>query len=398
MIKSWTLDSWQSFDYQQAPHYLNQQELNQVVNRLSQFPSLVTIADIHALKMQLALVANGKAFLLQGGDCAELFSECSLSNINNKCQLLAEMSAILFCVLRKPIIQVGRMAGQYSKPRTSEYENREGIVLPIYRGDLINGLNFNIKQRISNPKRLLLGYYYSAITLFFIKSLREINGKNNFYQPFTSHEALHLYYEQALTRQWTNGLWYNVSTHFPWVGIRTSLPNSAHLEYIRGIQNPIALKIGVGMTPERLLALIETLNPLNEPGRLTLITRLGENNVQVSLPVLIQAVQKAGYCVVWSCDPMHANTYITRNGIKTRKFESILMELKQTVAIHQQLNSYLGGLHLELTADPVIECLGGCYHMEEMDVRHIHKSVVDPRLNYEQSLELVKKFSRFILY
>lgn len=350
------------------------------------------------------------------------------------------MSLILIYGMHKPIIRIGRIAGQYAKPRSSDYETINETTLPSYRGDLVNSPQFNLASRTPNPKLMLQGYSCAAMTLNFIRALLDggfadlnypqrwdlrfvehspqadeyhaivhalseslefmevIDGfrssnlnKVDFY---TSHEALHLHYEQALTRHLHDGLWYNLSTHLPWIGMRTAKLDSAHVEFLRGVQNPIGIKIGPSATSEWLKEIIKCLNPAKEEGRLLLITRLGANDIDTLLPPLIETVQALKIPVTWSCDPMHGNTETTRNGMKTRRFDKILAELQQAVQIHQDMNSYLGGVHFELTGDNVTECIGGARGLNEDDLKHAYRSLVDPRLNYEQSLEMAIQLTK----
>ncbi len=433
---SWYLSSWQKKLAQQQVTYPCIKERDIVIEQLKSLPPLVTSLETENLKSQLARAANGEAFLLQGGDCAESFADCNTEVILNKLRILLQISLVLLHGLNKPIIRVGRIAGQYAKPRSSEEEVINGQELPSYRGDLINGVEFNEEARRPDPKRMLRGYQYAALSLNFIRSLVS-GGFANLFHPeywnlsfakdstmehhyhqiverindalrfmktigvvtetmkrvdfYISHEALHLYYEQSLTRQEQNGKWYNLGTHYPWIGMRTATLDSAHVEYMRGISNPIAIKIGPNMTPHWLTSLIEILNPENEPGRLTLIHRFGSHNIAEKLPSLICAVKATGLKVLWSCDPMHGNTTVTSHGYKTRCFDVILSELEQAIQIHQDHNSYLGGVHFELTGDEVTECLGGARGLTEENLKEAYRTLVDPRLNYEQSLEMAMR-------
>ncbi|KTC98887.1 3-deoxy-7-phosphoheptulonate synthase class II [Legionella erythra] len=439
-MSSWSPVSWQQFSYQQAATYPDEIQLSRVVEQLSQMPPLVTSGEIKRLKLAIARAGRGQAFILQGGDCAESFNDCRSQVISNKLKILLQMSLVLLHGMRKPIIRVGRIAGQYAKPRSSDFETVDGVTLPSYRGDLVNSPEFNAHSRIPNPKLLLKGYSCAAMTLNYIRALlnggfadlhhpqrwdlsfvehspqaeeynaivRSIADSLDFLESidglrnsslnkvdfYTSHEALHLHYEQALTRKPQDGLWYNLSTHLPWIGMRTAQLDSAHVEFIRGIQNPIGIKIGPSATKDWLNDLLHKVNPEREEGRVLLITRLGANQIEKLLPSLIQAVQDSGFPVTWSCDPMHGNTETTADGIKTRRFDNILSELQQAVTIHHQMNSYLGGVHFELTGDNVTECIGGARGLSEEDLKHAYRSLVDPRLNYEQSLEMAIQLSR----
>lgn len=390
----WSLNSWQHFPYLQAATYADKNQLNKVVEQLSVLPPLVTSGEIKRLKHELARAGRGEAFILQGGDCAESFNDCRSKIISNKLKILLQMSLILLHGLHKPIIRIGRIAGQYAKPRSSDFETIDGITLPSYRGDLVNSPEFNTNAREPNPKLLLQAYSCSAMTLNFIRALLEggfadlhhpqlwdlsfvehspqkeeyqnivksieealefleaINGihasnisKVDFY---TSHEALHLHYEQALTRS-IEGKWYNLSTHLPWIGMRTAQLDSAHLEFFRGIENPLGIKIGPNASPEWLAEVLQKMNPQKEEGRIVLFTRLGAQKIEQLLPPLIATVQKTNIPVTWSCDPMHGNTETTKDGTKTRHFDNILQELRLAVEIHHSMNSYLGGVHFELT-------------------------------------------------
>ncbi len=429
----WSPGSWRHKAVRQLPTYPDLTALANIESQLQCVPPLVVPFEIDTLKQQLAKAARGDAFLLQGGDCAERFIDCNRDIITNKLKILLQMSAILLYGLRKPIIRIGRIAGQYAKPRSSEYEIRDGIRLPNYRGDAINCADFNAQARTPDPTLLLDAYTHSAKTLNYLRALVQ-HGFADLQHPeywdidfihyseskekyqailqaitnaidfanaavrestcdltrvdlYTSHEALLLPYEQALTHQYQQQ-WYNLSTHFPWVGMRTAQLDSAHIEYIRGITNPIAIKVGPDMTAMWLTELVNKLNPDNEPGRLTLVHRMGATQVETRLPSLIKAVCATGKTVLWCCDPMHGNTEITAGGIKTRHFDNILEELRLSFAVHANLGTYLGGVHFELTGDDITECIGGARGLTTNDLTHAYKSLVDPRLNYEQSLEM----------
>ena len=436
----WSPTSWQQFSYQQAASYPDQNKVARVVDQLSLLPPLVTSGEIVNLKKAIALAGRGEAFILQGGDCAESFKDCRPEIISNKLKIILQMSLVLLHGMRKPIIRVGRIAGQYAKPRSSEFETIDGVTLPSYRGDLVNSPQFDAKSREPNPKLLLKAYSCSAMTLNYIRALLnggfadlnhpqqwdlrfvEHSGQANEYNQivkniasslefleaidgirsssinkvdfYTSHEALHLHYEQALTHLLPEGRWYNLSTHLPWIGMRTAQLDSAHLEFMRGIENPVGIKIGPSATAEWLISVLELLNPNREEGRLLLITRFGVKDIDRLLPPMIKAVQGSGIPVTWSCDPMHGNTETTADGTKTRHFDNILSELQQALAIHNRMFSCLGGVHFELTGDNVTECIGGARGLSENDLKHAYHSLVDPRLNYEQSLEMALQLSR----
>lgn len=438
-MNSWSPTSWQQFSYQQAATYPDEEQLTRVVEQLSHLPPLVTSGEIKNLKKVIAQAGRGEAFILQGGDCAESFNDCRPEIISNKLKILLQMSLVLLHGMRKPIVRIGRIAGQYAKPRSSDFETINGVTLPSYRGDLVNAPAFDLQSRTPNPKLMLQGYSCAAMTLNFIRALLEggfadlsrpqqwdlgfvehssqadeyyaivnsitdsldfletidglRNSSLNKVDFFTSHEALHLHYEQALTHCSPSGHWYDLSTHLPWIGMRTAQPNSAHVEFFRGVQNPVGIKIGASTTPEWLREILHIINPEGEEGRVLLITRMGAGAIENDLPPLIEAVQKSRIPVTWSCDPMHGNTETTAEGIKTRHCDNILSELKQANTIHAQMNSHLGGVHFELTGENVTECIGGARGLNEEDLKHAYKSLVDPRLNYEQSLEMAIQLS-----
>ncbi len=396
--------------------------------------------EARRLKARLADVAAGKAFLLQGGDCAETFEECTSPVIVGKLKILLQMSLVMLYGLKKPVVRVGRMAGQYAKPRSADTETRDGVSLPSFRGDLVNRNPFTAADRTPDPQLILRGYERAALTLNFVRSLidggfadlhhpeywnldwvkhsrmaaeyneivRSISNSLDFLETisgrpvtktqradfYASHEGLHLYYEQAQTR-WLERRerWYNLTTHFPWIGMRTAAVDGAHVEYFRGIANPIAVKIGPGMTFEWLQRMIAVLNPNNEPGRLTLIHRFGAKAIEEALPPLIRAVKETGSPVLWVCDPMHGNTETTPDGIKTRRFDNIVSELETAFRVHRAMGSHLGGVHLELTGDNVTECTGGARGLTDADLARAYKSTVDPRLNYEQAMEIAMRIA-----
>lgn len=439
-MSKWSPTSWQQFSYEQAATYPDENQLTRVVDHLSKLPPLVTSGEIKKLKQAIAKAGRGEAFILQGGDCAESFDDCRSDIISNKLKILLQMSLVLIHGMRKPVIRIGRIAGQYAKPRSSDNETINGITLPSYRGDLVNSPQFDLESRTPNPKLLLQGYSYSAMTLNFIRALldggfadlnnpqrwdlsfvehspqaeeyhaivrslteslafmKTIDGfgtsQLNNVDFFTSHEALHLHYEQALTRQLNDNKWYDLSTHLPWIGMRTAKLDSAHVEFLRGVENPIGIKIGPSASNEWLAEIIEKLNPNAEEGRILLISRLGARDIARLLPPIIEAVKETKCPVTWSCDPMHGNTESTSDGTKTRHFDNILSELQQAVKIHQEMDSYLGGVHFELTGENVTECIGGARGLSSEDLKVAYHSLVDPRLNYEQSLEMAIQLSR----
>jgi 3-deoxy-7-phosphoheptulonate synthase len=433
--QNWTPRSWRSRPALQQPTYPDLAALEGVQSELACLPPLVTSWEILALKQQLAEAQEGKRFLLQGGDCAESFSDCESGLISNRLKVLLQMSLVLVHGLRLPVVRVGRFAGQYAKPRSTDTETKDGVTLPSYRGDFINQPEFTESARVPDPRRMVKGHARSAMTMNFVRALIDggfadlhhpeywdldwvshsplsdeyhkmvaavadavrfmetISGINlhnlNRADFYTSHEALLLPYEEALTRKVPrqNG-WFNLSTHFPWIGMRTADLDGAHTEYFRGIRNPIAIKIGPSVTPDQLLKLADVLNPENEAGRLTFIQRMGATKVAEKLPPLIKAVQAEGKKVLWVCDPMHGNTESTSNGYKTRRFDNIRSELDQSFDVHAALGSRLGGVHLELTGENVTECLGGARELTEVDLERAYTTTVDPRMNYEQSLEI----------
>ncbi len=431
----WTPGSWRQKPAAQQATYPDPAVLETVLGQLACLPPLVTSWEINTLRGELAAAARGERFVLQGGDCAESFAECEAQVITNRLKVLLQMSLILVHGLEMPVVRIGRFAGQYAKPRSSDTETRDGVTLPSYRGDLVNSAEFTAESRTPQPQRLLRAHACSALTMNFVRSLAD-SGFADLHHPeywdlgwvehsplaaayqriahdidrslrfletlsgqragnlkrvdfYTSHEALHLHYEQALTRavprQWGH---YNLATHFPWIGMRTADPDGAHVEYLRGVRNPIGIKIGPAMTPEHLKALLGILNPTREPGRLTLIHRLGAGRIAETLPPLIRAVRETKSPVLWLSDPMHGNTETTASGIKTRRFDNILDELRQAFDLHLAHGSRLGGVHLELTGENVTECTGGARALGDEDLNRSYKSTVDPRLNYEQSLEL----------
>jgi 3-deoxy-7-phosphoheptulonate synthase len=442
-MATWSPNAWQSKPAKQLPTYHDQDALASAVRRLAKLPPLVTSWEVERLRSQLAEAAEGKRFLLQGGACAERFDQCTAEVITNKLKILLQMSLVMTFGLKRRIIRVGRFAGQYAKPRSDDFEERDGVRLPSYRGENINRPGFTEAERIPDPTRMLLGYEHAALTLNFIRSLVD-GGFADLHHPeywdlgfvthspraaeyqemvasisnslrfmetlagiqageisrvdfFTCHEGLLLPYEQAVTRQVPRRQgWYNLGTHFPWVGLRTAEVDGAHVDYFRGIRNPMGVKIGPSMTPEWLLELLEILDPDAEPGRITLIHRMGHDKVSEKLPPLIDAVLKAGRLVLWCCDPMHGNTEKTATGHKTRRFDNILSELEQSFDIHADLGSFQGGVHFELSGDNVTECIGGARGLTEVDLERAYESRVDPRLNYEQSLEMALLISRKI--
>jgi 3-deoxy-7-phosphoheptulonate synthase len=426
--QKWAPESWTRKPALQQPAYPDPSAAGKVVKQIACLPPLVTSWEVRSLKSQLAEAARGRRFLLQGGDCAESFDLCDAPTIVNKLKILLQMSLVLAHGTGVPVVRVGRFAGQYAKPRSEALETRNGVTLPCYRGDIINSLPFTLADRTPDPARMLRGYERSALTLNFVRALvnsefsasshseywdlnnvRHLPAVEEYYtiaagvpdnfftraEFYSSHEALLLPYEQAQTRRVPhNDGWYNLSTHFPWVGMRTSDPDGAHVEFCRGIANPIGIKVGPAMTSDRLKRLLTILDPTDDPGRITLIHRFGCERIGKMLPPLVEAVRSTGKTVLWCCDPMHGNTQVTKDGIKTRHFEDVILELSQALDIHADVGSRLGGIHIELTGDDVTECVGGPQGLTEADLKLDYRSLVDPRLNYEQSLELALFLAR----
>jgi 3-deoxy-7-phosphoheptulonate synthase len=436
----WHPASWQSQPAAQQASYPDQAELDRAVADLSRLPPIVTSWEVDALKDLVAKAQRGEAFVLQGGDCAETFDECTSENIVAKLKILLQMSLVMLYGLKKPVVRVGRMAGQYAKPRSADTETRDGKSLPSFRGDLVNRSPFTAQDRIPDPQMILRGYERAALTLNFVRSLidggfadlhhpeywdlgwvghspmaeeyhgivKSISNSLDFLETisgakvhktqradiYAAHEGLHLLYEQSQTRFLDRReRWYNLTTHFPWIGMRTADVGGAHIEYFKGIANPMGVKIGPGMTAEWLQELIAVLNPNNEPGRLTLIHRFGAKQIEEMLPDLITAVKATGSPVLWVCDPMHGNTESTSDGVKTRRFDNIVSELESAFKVHQAMGSYLGGVHLELTGENVTECTGGARGLTDADLARAYKSTVDPRLNYEQAMEVAMRIA-----
>ena len=433
----WTQGSWRSLPIKQQPSYPDADRLAGVEATLSRLPTLASPSECRALKAELAMAAQGKAFLLQGGDCAESFLEFSEPNLRNYFKVILQMTMALMYGSGVPVVKVGRIAGQFSKPRSENTETSGGTVLPAYRGDMVNGMEFEEEARAPDPERLLKVYYQSTATLNFLRSLakggfaslRQISRWNmdfvatstqgkrfhllvdrineclSFMEAcglpldnmeqlaeasfYTSHEALLLGYEEALTRaDEFDGRAYVGSAHMLWIGDRTRTLGEAHVEFLRGVANPIGMKVGPSMTPDALVDLCAVLNPDNEAGRLTLISRMGAAKIEDYLPQLVTAVRDRGLNVVWSCDPMHGNTIKSPSGIKTRRFTDILSEVRTFFSIHKELGTHGGGVHFEMTGQDVTECLGGAQAISEMHLSDRYHTHCDPRLNASQSLEL----------
>ncbi len=435
MKTTWTPTTWQEKEIKQLPAYPDPEKLSDSYETLKKLPPLVTSWEIESLKAKLADVAEGKSFLLQGGDCAESFELTTSPKIVNMLKVLLQTSFILIHEMGVPVLRVGRIAGQYAKPRSKDFETVEGKEIHNYRGDLINKFEPSEEARLPDPERLIEGYHKAGLTLNFLRALSdegfadlnhpeqwELNFmlNNQYYQEyeamvqsitkavrfmetispekfssiqrvdfFTSHEALNLYYDSAQTRKVPRKPgFFNLSAHMVWLGNRTRDLDGGHVEYLRGIENPIGIKVGPPFEIDETLRLIEKLNPNHEEGKIVLITRFGKDNIEKQMPGLIQAVKREGFPVIWSSDPMHGNTFSASNNLKTRNFDHILEEIKSAFAIHRAEGSYLGGVHLELTGDNVTECVGGANGLTETGLDQNYETFCDPRLNYEQSLEM----------
>jgi 3-deoxy-7-phosphoheptulonate synthase len=443
---NWTPASWRERQAQQMPSYPDAAHLASVETTLAGYPPLVFAGEARQLEAKLARASEGRAFLLQGGDCAESFQEFRADTIRDTFRVLLQMAVVLTFQQKRPVVKVGRIAGQFAKPRSSDFEERDGVRLPAYRGDIINGTEFTAESRTPDPARMLRAYVQAASTLNLIRAfaqggyadLHQVHAWNLEFvrnspqtqryeaiaskldealgfmaacgvtsdttpqirevEFYTSHEALLLPYEQALTRRDSTtarraegygGDWYDCSAHMLWIGERTRDPDGAHVEFLRGVHNPIGLKCGPSMTPDQLLRLVDVLNPQNRPGRLTLITRHGHDRVGDKLPTLIRAIQAEGRRVLWCCDPMHGNTVTAANGYKTRLFSHVLAEVRAFVDVHRAEGTYPGGVHFELTGRDVVECLGGDQQITEAHLAEgLYETLCDPRLNASQALEL----------
>ena len=437
MTITWSPGSWRNFPILQQPEYDNKSELENIERQLRSFPPLVFAGEAESLKSVLSKVSLGEAFLMQGGDCAESFEEFHPNNIRDTFRVLLQMSVILTFAGTCPVVKVGRMAGQFAKPRSSPTETQEGKELPSYRGDIINSIEFTAEARRPDPRRILQAYSQSASTLNLIRAfsqggysdLRRVHGwnlsfvsesfqgekfkvlaeqitqsldfidacgiktenvpelmKTDFY---TSHEALLLGYEESMTRQdSTTGRWYATSAHFLWIGDRTRQVDGAHVEFLKGVSNPIGIKISPTLKEDELIRLIDKLNPTNESGRITLISRMGVEKVQEHLPSFLRLLKKEGRSVVWVCDPMHANTIKASNGYKTRRFDHVMLEVERFFECHNNEGTHAGGVHFEMTGKNVTECLGGAQDISEKDLEDRYHTHCDPRLNAAQALEL----------
>lgn len=434
---NWSRSSWRDMPIKQQPVYPDTKHLEEVESLLKNYPPLVFAGEARNLKKSLADVCNGKAFLLQGGDCAESFSEFHAHNIRDTFKVMMQMAVVMTFAGGVPVVKVGRLGGQFAKPRSSDNETINGVTLPSYRGDIINGVDFTDVSRVPDPQRMVQAYNQSAATLNLLRAfasggladLHQVHawnlgfvGQNELTQKYeelsrqiddslrfmaacgitsdtyrtlretdfyTSHEALLLPYEEAFTRQDSlTGEWYDVSSHMLWIGDRTRQLDGAHVEFMRGIQNPIGLKAGPSMETDDLIRLCDVLNPNNEAGRLNIIVRMGADKVGEGMPKLIQAIEREGKKVLWSCDPMHGNTITSSGGYKTRPVDAVLKEMKQFFQVHKSEGTYAGGVHLEMTGKNVTECLGGSFEITEENLQSRYHTHCDPRLNADQSLEL----------
>lgn len=437
MASNWTPESWKTSEARHLPRYEDSAELARVEATMENFPPLVFAGEARALKADLAEVAQGRGFLLQGGDCAESFAEFHPNNIRDTFRVLLQMAVVLTFASKQPVIKVGRMAGQFAKPRSAPTETVGGVELPSYLGDIINGIEFEAGARRNDPERMLRAYSQSAATLNLLRAfstggyanLRQVHqwtldhiGRSPWAQKFsetadrigealdfmeacgvdpqtvpqlqgtsfyTSHEALLLPYEQVLTRQDSlTGDWYDCSAHMLWIGDRTRFDGSAHVEFLRGVGNPIGMKCGPSLEPDALLRLLDTLNPNREAGRMTLISRFGHDKVEAGLPALVRAVKREGHPVVWSCDPMHGNVVKSDSGFKTRPFDRILAEVRGFFAVHRAEGTHAGGIHIEMTGQDVTECVGGAVAITDEALADRYHTHCDPRLNAAQSIEL----------
>jgi len=434
---AWTPNSWRACPIRQVPAYPDPAKLAEMESRLHRYPPLVFAGEARRLKAQLGQVAEGKAFVLQGGDCAESFNDFTANIIRDTFRVLLQMAVVLTFGASVPVVKMGRMAGQFAKPRSSDTETQGDVTLPSYRGDIINGPEFTPEARIPDPQRMEFGYFQSASTLNLLRAfssggyadLHEVHRWNlDFaarsplaarYQDlaaridetlsfmaacgmtsattrdlretdfYISHEALLLPYEQALARvDSTTGDWYGCSAHFLWIGDRTRQADGAHIEFLRGLQNPLGMKVGPSQEPDDLLRILDILNPNNEAGRITLISRMGADKIAAKLPGLVRAVQRSGHKVVWLSDPMHGNTISTTNKVKTRNFDAVLQEVRGFFDVHAAEGTWAGGVHVEMTGQNVTECIGGAHRLSEADLGERYETFCDPRLNAEQALEL----------
>ena len=441
----WTPDTWRSYPARQMPDYPDALRLRDVESQLSTYPPLVFAGEARELRTSLAEAAAGRAFVLQGGDCAESFAEFHPDNIRDTFRVLLQMAVVLTFGAACPVVKIGRLAGQFAKPRSAPVETCEGVELPSYRGDIVNGIEFDAGARTPDPERMLRAYLQSASTLNLLRALAQ-GGYADLHQVhrwsldfvtetpqaeryaaladriqetldfmeacgvtaattpalhqtafYTSHEALLLGYEQAFTRtDSTSGSWYDTSAHLLWIGDRTRQPDGAHVEFLRGVGNPVGMKVGPSITVDSLLRLIDRLNPGNDPGRLMLISRMGASSVREALAPLVRAVAREGRTVVWSCDPMHGNTIKAESGYKTRVLEQILEEVQGFFEVHRAEGTHAGGIHVEMTGQDVTECVGGVQEISEDGLSGRYHTHCDPRLNASQSIELAFRIAQML--
>jgi len=445
MLDDWNKASWRNFEAKQQPIWPDQEKLKEVYETIHQRPPLVFAGEIRSLKKKIAEAAQGNAFLLQGGDCAEEFSQCTAPVIRNKLKVILQMAVILTYAGRKPMVKIGRIAGQYAKPRSSDTEKVNGLELPSFRGDCVNSPEPNMEARRPDAQRLLEGYYHAAATQNILRAftrggfaaLHRVHAWNNEFVKnskqgkqyedlaqqidqalafmkvigfdpeenpqlkqvdfFTSHEALIMEYEEALTRQDSlTGEWYDCSAHMVWIGDRTRQADGAHVEFLRGIKNPVGIKIGPAYDMENIKKVLTILNPDNEWGKIVLITRFGADKIEKHLPNLIQGINEEGLNVTWSCDPMHGNTFVSESSYKTRRFDDILREIHTFFQIHRSNGTIPGGVHFELTGEDVTECIGGAQQIEEHHLENNYLTACDPRLNAQQSLELAFQIAEML--
>ena len=441
----WTPTTWRTFPARQMPVYPDPIRLGDVESQLATYPPLVFAGEVRELRASLAEAAAGRAFVLQGGDCAESFAEFHPDNIRDTFRVLLQMAVVLTFGAACPVVKLGRLAGQFAKPRSSSVETREGVELPSYRGDIVNAIEFDARARTPDPERMLRAYLQAASTLNLLRAFAQ-GGYADLHQVhrwsldfvtetpqaeryraladriqetldfmeacgvtaattpalhqtafYTSHEALLLGYEQALTRtDSTSGSWYDTSAHLLWIGDRTRQPDGAHVEFLRGVGNPVGVKVGPGITIDALLRLIDGLNPGNDPGRLMLISRMGAESVREALAPLVRAVEREGRSVVWSCDPMHGNTVKSASGYKTRVFEQVLEEVRGFFEVHRAEGTHAGGIHVEMTGRDVTECVGGVQAISEEGLAGRYHTHCDPRLNASQSIELAFRIAQML--
>ena len=444
MKSQWSPSSWRTKPAKHLPIYKDENDLINSIEKIRKFPPLVFAGEARSLKSKLANVADGKAFLLQGGDCAESFIDFHPDNIKNSFKVILQMAVVLTFGASCPVVKVGRIAGQFAKPRSSDKETINGIELESYKGDIINGIDFTKEDRSPDPERLIQAYNQSASTLNLLRAFSQggyanlnkihqwnlnfveeenankfsqiadrideclafmkacgINDSNvsQIYETefFTSHEALLLEYEEALTRiDSTTGNWYDVSAHMLWVGDRTRQLDGAHIEFVSGIENPLGIKVGPTSDPVELLKIIDYINPANEAGKVTLICRMGADKIDNHLPAIIKKIQSEGKIVVWACDPMHGNTIKSKTGFKTRPVKNIFSEIQKFFAIHKSIGTYPGGIHLEMTGSDVTECMGGLQQITDEDLKNRYHTFCDPRLNASQSLEIAFLISEYL--